>query len=1278
MVYLFYRNNNINRIPQTTIASILTCLTSLDCRECPELWAPPQEICAQGGAATVKFIRALSEDPDTQYNTDMNLFFIGEGEAGKTSVILALKSDSDQAYHIRVDQRTVGIDLSVWEPKNTDMKYLIYDLAGQAVYSTSHRFFLLRRAVYIFVWRPKTDPMNVNENLDVLEVRIRYWLDSLQNQVPGSFVMLVVTHVDLVEDHSLIEQTIRVKNCIKQWQESKKLSSKADFFRPLKIFGDGESLPVSCISAGGGIKQLRDAIINFTKSMPWFREALPASWIKLKMHISKMSSLHHIDYDQFRKLALQECQVGSLLDSATRFLHDIGAIRYFGFSNTASKILKGVVYTSPEWMMNIMKGLLRHERQALIDFFLQSKDKKMLRRVNRLNTCGVLHKTLVPYIWPSREESSKYWNFVRSRGKREVELWESEIITSDDEAERALELLDAFNLIVRTNGDEFLVPGILPPSICLPIPSSECFPFWIQWKLPVGTIPVGTIGIFVVRIVKELKYANSKLKDVELNAGLAVFQDKSGHLLQLIVYPAIVGSPFVGWQGDLQDSEVVLLRSSSLTILNRITTRIEIEQLFPGVELKIEQASLTWEEIDKKFANPIAETEGIPKWSQSNCLEVLTSGARIWIEAAKDQAKKIVLQNNQLKKMNTIECLSCETAIADLDLQKCLDSWKKNLGGSKRNDYGDVVPCPDCNHQNKVFDLLTYFKIPEMLKCPCCLEHSDSDYGLFNVSECRLRNSDTEEAGFSDKSSTGYVYCLKCIQNGRMGQLSILDLAPPEVYVSGWKALEIGSYHLDAMKTFLKEIEYETNVVIWNIALNLNAIEGSKFVLAFLSDAYICSQACRDEFFSSYHSCKHIVPILMPKSNLQDDEGNSFGWSGPGSDDQEYWKHATLICPEKSFDWSFLAEFRPVQLRKVWNPKWHPPIGEMWSWQQSSDVVSIIQGHLQQQGKMDIFTDFPMLGIRISYLDKFIENYGGREIFLNKTTTQVRDDIILPATKDLRVSFCELMKMQQHSQDIGTAEWFYSHAWSYRFLDTVDAAKRFFKLSKHENSDSDPFIWFDIFSVSQHKAETRPFEWWNTAFLNAVGSMGKVLMMMQPFKVGETPSWTTLTRVWCVFEMYACESTKGEFHVTMTDEMSKRFHAAIKDNATLDALLGNIECADDMDQSVLKSLVALKCENSQSFKPDDRKRVFEVIETSIGFPLLNSMVIHVMEQWLERELHSQIAEGNLDHEKTLQILKHVRERCLQRRLDMKGIGEQHPDILRSKLALAELLKEQRK
>ena len=94
---------------------------------------------------------------------------------------------------------------------------------------------------------------------------------------------------------------------------------------------------------------------------------------------------------------------------------------------------------------------------------------------------------------------------------------------------------------------------------------------------------------------------------------------------------------------------------------------------------------------------------------------------------------------------------------------------------------------------------------------------------------------------------------------------------------------------------------------------------------------------------------------------------------------------------------------------------------------------------------------------------------------------------------------------------------FYSHAWKYLFLDVVDSAKRHFS-----DSGKDPVIWFDVFSVSQHKAQTRPFEWWNTAFLNAIGTIGKVLMLIQPFESTVSmadgtsehlPAWTTLTQV---------------------------------------------------------------------------------------------------------------------------------------------------------------------
>ena len=120
------------------------------------------------------------------------------------------------------------------------------------------------------------------------------------------------------------------------------------------------------------------------------------------------------------------------------------------------------------------------------------------------------------------------------------------------------------------------------------------------------------------------------------------------------------------------------------------------------------------------------------------------------------------------------------------------------------------------------------------------------------------------------------------------------------------------------------------------------------------------------------------------------------------------------------------------------------------------------------------------------------------------------------------------------------------------FLDVVDAAKL-----RYEGSNEDPVFWFDVFSVSQHKANVRPFEWWNSAFLNDIGVIGKVLMLIQPFesevmtaegKYEKISAWTTLTSVWCVFELFACESTRSEFEVIMTKGISARFLNSLVSN----------------------------------------------------------------------------------------------------------------------------------
>ena len=304
-----------------------------------------------------------------------------------------------------------------------------------------------------------------------------------------------------------------------------------------------------------------------------------------------------------------------------------------------------------------------------------------------------------------------------------------------------------------------------------------------------------------------------------------------------------------------------------------------------------------------------------------------------------------------------------------------------------------------------------------------------------------------------------------------------------------------------------------------------------------------------------------------------------------------------------------------------------------------------------------------MLGVRLSFLDQFIEDCGGEGALQDLTTTEVMERWVKPETQASKLSYCELLMSRGSEKAVGTATWFYSHAWKYRFLDVVDAAKLFFRQIPEE----DPVLWFDIFSVSQHKAGIRPFEWWSTVFLHSIGSIGKVLMVMQPFDSGEgkarTPAWVTLSRVWCVFELYSCEATLSEFHVTMTEGMATRFRRA---------MLSQTE-----DRGWRERLVGLDCEQSEASDAKDKALVFDVIRRTIGFPLLNSLVMLVLEKWLAaRFLAAQRAAASADYPQLLQTVVEVVEAFQRRRAGMVGISRDHPDSLASMHTLAGLYREQ--
>jgi hypothetical protein len=75
---------------------------------------------------------------------------------------------------------------------------------------------------------------------------------------------------------------------------------------------------------------------------------------------------------------------GTMLQVGTRFLHETGVVRFFGDVSTLTAGGTGdtTVHLSAEFMVSVMKGLLRHDLQALQDYFVKLGDKRMLRRTN--------------------------------------------------------------------------------------------------------------------------------------------------------------------------------------------------------------------------------------------------------------------------------------------------------------------------------------------------------------------------------------------------------------------------------------------------------------------------------------------------------------------------------------------------------------------------------------------------------------------------------------------------------------------------------------------------------------------------------------------------------------------------------------------------------------------------------------------------------------------------------------------------------------------------------
>jgi GTPase SAR1 family protein len=200
-------------------------------------------------------------------NDTLKVIFVGMAMAGKTSMIKRL-IEGENAVIPKRDERTVGVDIYEWDPKvdkrfehidnriqlqdkeleelcgDVNVKFSVWDFAGQHVYHATHELFFSQRALYVLVWdmgatNPATkqrrnldedddshgayklgydsDGSNSEDNDDFIseeearradralerdiDEKVQFWVDCIQSSAPGAAILPVASFNDFFEEN---------------------------------------------------------------------------------------------------------------------------------------------------------------------------------------------------------------------------------------------------------------------------------------------------------------------------------------------------------------------------------------------------------------------------------------------------------------------------------------------------------------------------------------------------------------------------------------------------------------------------------------------------------------------------------------------------------------------------------------------------------------------------------------------------------------------------------------------------------------------------------------------------------------------------------------------------------------------------------------------------------------------------------------------------------------------------------------------------------------------
>jgi AAA15 family ATPase/GTPase/GTPase SAR1 family protein len=115
----------------------------------------------------------------------VRVIFIGDGEAGKTSLIRVL---NHEALVDGIEAKTPGIEIREWQVPGTQITASFWDFGGQVMVHATHQLFLRESCLYVLL-------VSAHENEKATE-RAEYWLEHVKSFGKGAPVLIVANKAD--------------------------------------------------------------------------------------------------------------------------------------------------------------------------------------------------------------------------------------------------------------------------------------------------------------------------------------------------------------------------------------------------------------------------------------------------------------------------------------------------------------------------------------------------------------------------------------------------------------------------------------------------------------------------------------------------------------------------------------------------------------------------------------------------------------------------------------------------------------------------------------------------------------------------------------------------------------------------------------------------------------------------------------------------------------------------------------------------------------------------